>query len=53
MQVGGKGLEIIKLGADMGIDADAVAIRMTDAGLQGAEKTTTTRDSQDHAAEFA
>jgi hypothetical protein len=37
----------------MGIKADTVAIRMEDAGLEGAEKATTTRDRQDHAAEFA
>jgi hypothetical protein len=32
---------------------DTVAIGMEDAGLEGAEKATTARDHQDHAAEFA
>jgi hypothetical protein len=44
VQVGSKGFEIIKLGTDMGIKADTVAIGMKDAGLEGAEKAPTARD---------
>jgi hypothetical protein len=52
VEVGSEGFEIIELGTDMGIDAHTVPIGMEDAGLKGAEKATTTRDSQHHAAEF-
>jgi hypothetical protein len=37
----------------MGINAYTVSIGMEDAHLKSAEKATTARDSQHHAAEFA
>jgi hypothetical protein len=37
----------------MGIKMDTVAIGMEDVCFEGAEKATTVRDCQDHAAEFA
>jgi hypothetical protein len=53
VDVGSESLEIIELGTDMGIDAHTVSIGIEDAGLKSAEKATTARDSQHHAAEFA
>jgi hypothetical protein len=52
VQVGSEGFEIVKLGTDMGIKMDPVAIGMEDAGLECAEQAPTARDGQDHAAEF-
>ena len=52
VEVGSEGLEIVELGADMGIKMDTVAIRMENAGLEGAEQATATWDRQHHAAEF-
>jgi hypothetical protein len=47
-----KGFEVIQLGTDVRIDADPMAIRMADTGLESAEKAATTGDGKDHAAEF-
>ncbi|MCK7461553.1 MAG: hypothetical protein MZU84_05570 [Sphingobacterium sp.] len=47
-----KGFEVVQLGTDVRIDADPMAIRMADTGLESAEKAATTGDGKDHAAEF-
>ena len=52
MQVTGKSFEIVELGADMAVNADAVAVRVADASLQGTEETVAPRDSKDHAVQF-
>jgi hypothetical protein len=54
VEIGSESFEIIELvGPHMGINAYMVSIGMEDARLKGAEKATTARDSQHHAAEFA
>ena len=50
MQVAGKSFEIIELGVDMVVNADAAAVRVADANLQGTEQATAPRDGKDHAA---
>jgi hypothetical protein len=53
VQIAGKRFEIIELGADMAVNADAVAVRVVDASLQGAEQTAAPWNSKDHAVQFA
>jgi hypothetical protein len=53
IQINGQGFKVVKLSTDMSIDANAVPIRMADAGLQGTEKSTAAQDCQNHTAEFA
>jgi hypothetical protein len=53
VQVTRERLEIIELSSNMPVNANTVAVRMSDASLQGAEKATAARDGEDHAAQFA